>query len=244
MKIFVADTYDAISKQAADEVIRIMKLRAHPVMCAASGDSPAGLYNEIVQRVKTNQIDTSNWYFVGLDEWAGMNGQDQGSCRYHLNEQFFHPLKIPDERICFFDGRADDLEIECQRAENFIVSNGGMDVAILGLGMNGHIGMNEPGTPAAMRSHVADLAETTKLVGQKYFKEPHQLTRGITLGISTLMEARHIILIVNGQHKAEITKKIIEEESSEQLPASLLRKHPAYKIFLDAGAASEIIGEN
>jgi glucosamine-6-phosphate deaminase len=244
MKIFVADTYDAISKQAADEVIRIMKLRAHPVMCAASGDSPAGLYNEIVQRVKTNQLDTSNWYFVGLDEWAGMNGQDQGSCRYHLNEQFFHPLQIPDERICFFDGRADDLEIECQRAERFILGNGGMDVAILGLGMNGHIGMNEPGTPAAMRSHVADLAETTKLVGQKYFKEPHQLTRGITLGISTLMEARHIILIVNGQHKAEITKKIIEEESSEQLPASLLRKHPAYKIFLDAGAASEIIGEN
>jgi len=240
MKIFVSDTYENMSKKAAEEIIQMTESLEHPVICAASGDSPAGLYKEIVGRVKRKDLDVSNWLFVGLDEWAGMNGNDEGSCRYHLNHQLFQPLQVHDDKISFFDGRADDLQLECERIETFIRERGGIDVAILGLGTNGHVGMNEPGISRHKYSHVADLAETTKKAGQKYFKTQQMLTQGVTLGMASLIEARHIILVVSGKHKAEIVSKIIEDEISEQLPGTLLRNHPSYKIFLDEGAAEKM----
>jgi galactosamine-6-phosphate isomerase len=241
MKIFVSDTYQNMSKKAADEFIQKVQALENPLICPASGDSPAGLYNELVKRVKSQELDISNWLFVGLDEWAGMNAKDEGSCRYHLDHQLFDPLQITDERICFFDGRANDLRMECERIESFIDLHGGIEVAILGLGVNGHVGMNEPGTRRMMRSHVADIAQATQKMGQKYFKKQQVLTQGITLGIATLMEARHVLLLVSGKHKAEITHKIIEDQISEDLPASLLRNHPSFKIFLDQPAAEKII---
>jgi galactosamine-6-phosphate isomerase len=240
MKIFVSDTYQAMSKQAADDVIEIMSSRKQPLICTASGDSPTGLYKEIVERVSKRQLNVSDWFFVGLDEWAGMNANDDGSCRYHLNQQLFLPLGIASERICFFDGRG-DLQAECDRTENFIDEHGGIDVAILGLGMNGHIGMNEPGTSARMYSHITDLDPTTQQVGQKYFKKQQTLTQGVTLGVATLMEARNIILLISGKHKADIAQQVIEDDISEKIPGTLLRKHPGLKIYLDSQAASQMM---
>ena len=242
MKLFVSDTYPLMSKQAADDVIEIMQSRKPPLICTASGDSPAGLYKELVERAHKNQLNVSDWSFIGLDEWVGMNGNDEGSCRYHLNQQLFHPLQTAEEKICFFDGRANDLKTECQKTEDFIGEQGGIDVAILGLGMNGHIGMNEPGTSARTHSHVIDLDDTTQKVGQKYFKKEQKLKQGITLGIATVMEARSIFLLVSGKHKAEIAQRIIEDEISEKLPGTLLRRHPNLRIYLDSGAASKMIG--
>lgn len=240
MEIFVSDTYEAMSKQAADDVIEFMKLSDEPLICTASGHSPAALYKQITYRVSQKQLNISDWYFVGLDEWVGLNGSDEGSCRYHLNRELFDPLKINNSKICFFDGRAKNLQTECENVEEFIRKHKGIDVAILGVGMNGHVGMNEPGTPPALRSHVTDLDPITQKVGQKYFKEKQQLTQGITLGLATLMEARHIILLVSGSNKAEIIKKVIEGETSQQLPASLLRHHSGLRIYLDADAAKLI----
>lgn len=240
MKIFIADDYVMMSKQAADDVIKIMQARKQPLICTASGDSPAGLYKEIVTRANNKELNISDWLFVGLDEWIPMNGNDEGSCRYHLNHQLFRPAQIADDKICFFDGRANDLQAECDRTEKFIQQHGGMDVAILGVGMNGHVGMNEPGTSIKTRSHVTELAATTQQVGQKYFKKEQKLTQGITLGLTTLMEAKNIVLIVSGKHKAAIIKKIVEDKISEDLPATLLRDHPSLKIYLDKEAASEL----
>jgi galactosamine-6-phosphate isomerase len=240
MKIIIADTYDQMSKQAADDIIQLMQGTDHSLICVASGDSPAGLYKELVERVNTKQIDISCWDFVSLDEWSGMNGDDEGSCRFHLNQQLFGPLQIAAERICFFDGRADDLQLECNKVENFIKRHEGIDVAIVGLGMNGHVGMNEPGTPATLHSHVTDIDPVTQKAGQKYFKEQQQLTHGITLGLANLMEARDVILLVNGRHKAEIVQRVLEEEISEALPATLLRSHPRLKVYLDKQSAALI----
>jgi glucosamine-6-phosphate deaminase len=241
MKIFIANTYEMMSKQAADDSISIMQLRKEPLICTASGDSPAGLYKEIVERFKQKQLNIADWFFVGLDEWAGMNENDEGSCRYHLDKQLFYPLQIAEEKICFFDGRVNDLNTECEKTENFILQHGGIDVVILGVGMNGHVGMNEPGTSANVRSHVTTLDSTTAQVGQKYFKKQQTLTQGITLGLATLMEAKNIILLISGKHKAGIAQKIIESEISEKLPATLLRDHPSLKIYLDTDAAANIL---
>lgn len=243
MEIFIADTYEDISKQAADVVIQLMTSVEDPLLCPASGDSPAGLYKEIVEKLHKNEVNVSSWHFVGLDEWAGMNGSDEGSCRFHLNNQLFNSLDISKEKICFFDGRENDLQMECNKTENFIVEHKGIDVAIVGVGTNGHVAMNEPGTSLSLRSHVAAINPVTQQAGQKYFKEPKQISQGITLGLATLLEARHIILVANGSHKAEIVKRLITEEISEQLPATLLRNHPSLKIYLDKEAA-QLIRDN
>lgn len=237
MKISIADSYNAMSKEALNTIIEMMKGRENPVICTASGDSPAGLYKELVASVSSNDADVSNWNFISLDEWAGMNENDNGSCRYHLNQQLFGPLKISKDRICFFDGRANDLEKECDKVEDFITQHGGIDVAIVGVGMNGHVGMNEPGTSAELRSHVADIDAVTQQVGQKYFKEKQVLTKGITLGIASLMDAKNVLLLVSGKHKAEIVKQVLEGEISEQFPAGFLRNHKSFYVFLDKEAA-------
>lgn len=240
MEIIVADTYNDLSQQAAGDVIQLMQLRKQPLICVASGDTPAGLYKNLTDKFDKRKLDISGWSFIGLDEWVGMNGDDEGSCRFHLNDQLFHPLHIADDAICFFNGRAKDLNKECEVTEIYIRQQGGIDVAILGLGMNGHIGMNEPGTSPSSRSHIAALDPITQKTGQKYFKKEQILKEGITLGLATLMESKHIILIVSGSHKAEIIKRMLEGEISEQVPASLLRKHPGLKIYLDKDAAKLI----
>ena len=237
MNIFIGDSYETMSGQAAVDIIALTQSIKNPVLCTASGDTPSGLYKEIINEVNQKKIDVSGWYFVSLDEWVGLNGDDEGSCRFHLNNQLFNPLRVAKDNIGFFDGREKDLNKECENMENFIRQHGGISIAILGLGMNGHVGMNEPGTSPALRSHVTDIDSQTQKIGQKYFKKEQQLTKGITLGLATLMESRNIILLVSGRHKAEIVQKVLEGEISEQLPASLLRRHPGLQIYLDKEAA-------
>lgn len=240
MKLFIAENNEALSKKLADDLLSEVEKIAQPLLCVASGDSPAGLYKELSLRLQKQELNVQNWNFVGLDEWLGMNGKEEGSCRYHLDQQLFHPLQIKEERICFFDGHATDPEAECRRIENFIRQKAGIDLAIVGLGMNGHVGMNEPGTGADTAAHLAPLDAVTSQVGQKYFREKQELVAGLTLGIADLLEARSIFLVVNGLHKADIVQQMLEGPISEQLPASLLRQHPALSVYLDKAAATRI----
>jgi glucosamine-6-phosphate isomerase len=243
MKISIFDTYDELSKKAAEDLIDLMQCRKDPLLCIASGDSPAGLYQNIADKSDKKELDISGWSFIGLDEWVGMNGNNEGSCRYHLDQQFFRPLKITDDKIFFFDGQEKDLEKECNDAESFIAQHSGIDIAVLGLGLNGHIGMNEPGTPVSSLSHVAKLEPITQQTGQKYFKENQELNEGITLGIGTLLRAKHIILLANGSKKAEIIQKLMEGTITEQIPATLLHRHPDVRIYLDSEAA-QLLSQN
>lgn len=237
MKIFIDDTYEAMSKRAADDVINIMRPLSQPLFVAASGDSPKGLYKELAGRSNAGLINIAEWRFLGLDEWIGLDADDEGSCRYMLNGDLFHPLHVKEEMICCFDGKTNDALRECSRIENFIGQQKGIDVAILGLGMNGHIGLNEPGTSPLLRSHVSDIAATTKTVGQKYFSKPQTLTKGITLGLATLMEAKHLFLIVNGDKKAAILKDALQHAPTESIPATLIREHPGFAVYADKAAA-------
>jgi glucosamine-6-phosphate isomerase len=241
MKIIIGNTYQDISKLGAEDLLEYLNKKSNPLLCTASGASPSGLYKMLVERILQYNIEYSSWCFVGLDEWMGMNGQDEGSCRYYLDKELFNPLAINQERICFFDGRTPDPHQECELVNSFIRQHNGIDVAILGLGMNGHIGMNEPGTLAKLHAHVAKIDPMTQQVGQKYFKEPREISTGLTLGIADLMEAKIILLVVSGQSKAVIAKRIIEEDISELLPATLLRNHPNFTIYLDNDAAQLII---
>lgn len=238
--MFITDDYSKLSKQAADDLVSLVQEKSNPLICTASGDTPAELYKILVEKVKDKEIEISDWYFLGLDEWAGMNGEDDGSCRFHLDNQLFHPLQIPGDKIIFFNGKAKDLDKECNDIESFIQQKKGIDAAILGLGLNGHAGMNEPGTSALLRSHVTTLDPLTIKTGQKYFSKPQQLSRGITLGLATLLESEFIFLLVSGAHKAAIAKQVLEGPVSENVPASLLRNHPRLRVYLDKEAAQQL----
>jgi len=240
MKIIIEDDYESMSAKAADEVMKIVETLKNPVLCTATGDSPKGLYKEMIRRIDKKNIDVSGWNFVGLDEWLGMNENDEGSCRYHLNNDLLRPLQVSEKKICFFDGSAKNIQNEIQKTDNFINSHGGIDIAIVGLGMNGHVGMNEPGTDPTLHSHISDIDPITQQVGQKYFKQERRLTKGITLGIANLMEAGKIILLVSGSKKAGIVQKVLEGDISEMIPASLLCKHKNFSVYLDKGAASRL----
>lgn len=210
------------------------------LFCPASGDTPGLLYQELARRVAGGMLDVEGWQFVGLDEWVGMNGEDPGSCRNSLDKELFEPLQIDPRRICFFDGRAADPENECALAERFIREHGRIDLAVLGIGMNGHIAMNEPGTDIDGRSHVVELHPVTRQTGQKYFNGPRALERGITLGMGTLLDARHIFLLAVGGHKASVVQRALEGPVTAEWPASLLRQHAGLRVFLDREAASAL----
>ena len=237
MKITIADTYAAMSQQAAEELAELLKEKEHPLLCTASGDSPAGLYNELVRLHRQNIIDATTWYFAGLDEWVGKSGRDEGSCRYYLDQQLYRPLNIPVDRISFFDGHSSNLQDECRQMETFLQLHEPIEAAVVGLGMNGHIGFNEPGISPSLTTHIANLDKTTIETGQKYFKEQQQLAQGITIGLATLMEAKHVFLLVSGAHKADIVQKALEGPVTENLPATLLRHHPNLHVYLDREAA-------
>jgi galactosamine-6-phosphate isomerase len=238
MQLFISDTYETMSAKAAEAVVQKISSQPKGLLSPASGDSPTGLYKELVNQLNNKKIDISGWKFVGLDEWLGMNGNDEGSCRFYLNNQLFNPLHISGNNICFFDGKAKDLNNESDTVEKFINENGGIDIAIVGLGLNGHVGMNEPGTSPSLHSHVAEIDPLTQQVGQKYFKEKTHISKGLTLGIANLMEAKNVMLIVSGSKIAEIVRQVLEDEISEQLPASFLRNHKNFAVYLDAEAAS------
>jgi galactosamine-6-phosphate isomerase len=238
MQVFIESDYQSMSAKAADVVMQFIAPLKNPLISPATGDSPKGLYKEMIGRIKQKDIDTSGWYFVGLDEWLGMNELDEGSCRYHLNHDLLDPLRIDEKSVSFFDGKAKDIQIEIKKTENFIKAHGGIDVAIVGLGMNGHIGMNEPGTDPSLHAHISEIDRITQQVGQKYFKQSRKITQGITLGIADIMEARHVILLVSGTKKAAIVQQVLKGDISEQIPASLLRRHKSFSVYLDEEAAS------
>ncbi|ULQ54889.1 glucosamine-6-phosphate deaminase [Flavihumibacter rivuli] len=238
MQVFIERTYEEISALAASHLEQFMMASQHPLICVASGDSPAGLYRQLARDVQEGKISVKDWHFVGLDEWMDMNGEDEGSCRYHLDQQLFGPLQVQAGQVHFFDGRAEDLNKECIDVEHFIRDHHGIDVAVIGLGLNGHIGMNEPGSDPGSRAHIAELAPQTIETAQKYFTRPTTIRGGITLGIATIMESRDIFLLVSGAKKAAIVKQVLEGEISPEVPASLLRNHPGARIYLDRDAAS------
>lgn len=238
MEIFIESDYGAMSAKAAGHVMQIIATLKNPVLCPATGDSTKGLYKEMIDRINRKNIDVSNWCFAGLDEWLGMNQHDEGSCRHHLDNDLLKPLCIDEESVSFFNGKAKDFQNEILKESNFIKEHGGIDIAIVGLGMNGHVGMNEPGTDPTLHSHISDIDAITQQVGQKYFKKNREIKQGITLGIADIMEARQVVLVVSGAKKANIVEKVLEDEISEMLPASFLRQHENFWVYLDEAAAS------
>jgi glucosamine-6-phosphate isomerase len=244
MKLTIIKDYDAMSLRTAKFVTDLVKLKPGALICIAAGDTPKLTCEFVADIARKEHIDFSKCYFVSLDEWVGIPPENEGSCQFFLRNYLFSPLRISEQQIHLFDSMASDLIKECRDMDTIIKERGGIDLMIVGVGRNGHIGFNEPGIPFDEYSHVVELDETTQSVGQKYFREETKLTKGITLGLQHLMESKKAILIANGEKKAAVIKQAIEGEIDPSMPASIMRKHHEGEIIIDEEAASKLISSH
>nr|WP_318382503.1 glucosamine-6-phosphate deaminase [uncultured Enterobacter sp.] len=238
MNIHIEADYPQLCAAVARRVIACVKHKPEALICIAGGDTPLGVFDALVAASKSGEIDFSHARFVGLDEWLGLGKQDKGSCRQMVWSHFFDRLSLRDEQICFFDGLTDDTRRECQRVDDFIAACGRIDMLVLGIGMNGHIGFNEPGVSRENRCHVVDLDPITQAVSVKYFGGQRDVRQGISLGLKTLLDAQHIIMMASGEPKRAIVERTLCAEISVAIPSTLIRQHEKAELMVDRAASS------
>lgn len=241
MKTYIAQDYTAMSLQTAELIIQCINRKPDSLVCFAAGNSPLGTLSCLVEAARRGEVNFDRCRFISLDEWVGLDESDEGSCRQTMNEHFFKPCGIEERNIHFFNGKSSDLEAECKSMDELIKAHGSIDLLLLGVGMNGHLGFNEPGVSFDLYTHVIDLDSVTKQVSAKYFQNQQQdVQQGITLGIKHVLEANTAILIADGAKKAEIMKKALHDEVTNQVPVTVLQRHPNVHVCLDEAAASLI----
>ena len=236
LKIFKDKNELAIA--VAGKIRNLLVKKPDALISLPAGESPMGVFRELIRMNEAGEVDFSSAWFAGLDEWVAIGKDHPASCVRFMYREFFDRINADPERICYFDGEADDMEKECKRLDEFIISHGHIDLILLGVGMNGHLGLNEPGVDPELYSHVIPVSDTTREVAfQKYFDQPVELTSGITLGMKHIRESREIIAIMTGRHKSEIAKTILQGPVTNAIPASLLRIYEHAQFCLDSPAA-------
>ena len=240
MEITICDNYESMSRLAGSIIMEEIKKKPFSLVTFAAGNTPNGILRFLVRLCRDQENVFKDAFFVGLDEWVGMDGSDVGSCRNTLDKAFFHPLGINDSQIFFFNGKSTDLSKECDRIAHYLEEMGPLDLALIGIGLNGHVGFNEPGSIESSGCRCVNLKESTQKNGQYYFDLNKDLTRGLTLGIKELMGARSVILVADGSQKAGILKDLMTKEIGPEIPVSFLRRHPNCRVIVDKEACSEI----
>jgi galactosamine-6-phosphate isomerase len=238
MKVKIYSSYEALSAATANAMVELIKEKPNAVICIASGDSPKLACELFCKKVKEENIDVSQFFFVGLDEWVGLPPETSGSCHNDFKKRLIQPLDVAVAQYHLFDAMAANLQNECTVMDKIINEKGGIDLMIVGIGMNGHIGFNEPGVDFNLLSHVINLDETTISVGQKYFQQQVVLQKGITLGLAYLMSTGKVFLLANGTRKAEVIQKAVDGAITNAFPASIMQQHAGGIIMVDAAAAS------
>ncbi|MGL5152609.1 MAG: glucosamine-6-phosphate deaminase [Clostridium sp.] len=241
MKVQVEKNYEEMSRASANHIINYVNRNKNALLCLAGGDTPLKTFEYLIEAEKENKVDFKECSFVSLDEWGGLGPETKGSCVETLYNHLYNKLNIDvKSQVCFFNGKEENLEEECKRVDEFILSRGGIDISLLGIGMNGHIGFNEPGAREEDNCIVVPLDPITKTVGAKYFEEELDLKVGITIGLKHLLASKNVILIANHKKKADIVKATVEGDITNEVPSSLVRKSDNSFIYLDEEAASNL----
>jgi galactosamine-6-phosphate isomerase len=237
MKETVFASEKEMGSAIAEELCALVKQKSSPLICLAAGHSSLPVFEALIER-KKGGFDFGACYFTAMDEWAGMNATDPESCGGFLRKNLLDPLELNLSHIRLFDGKAADAAAECKAVEGFIRERGGIDFMLLGIGMNGHLALNEPGCDLSQGAHVTGLSETTKTVGQKYFNSKADLSGGLTLGLKNIRAAKTIIVNVSGAHKAPVVKKLRESKPEDPaFPASALKDLPGVRFYFDLSCA-------
>ncbi|RHW34009.1 glucosamine-6-phosphate deaminase [Lysinibacillus yapensis] len=241
MRIIKVKDYDELSREACNFVLNNMTQNEKLVLGLATGSTPEGLYSNLVESFKQGKASFKNVISFNLDEYVGLKAEDPQSYRHYMNEKLFSHVDILDENAHVPNGASINIEQECKDYEKLIEDSGKIDVQILGLGLNGHIGFNEPGTPFSSRTHIVDLNESTREANSRFFHSIEEVpTKAVTMGIETIMESKKILLLVSGKNKAEAVAKLMNGDVSTKFPASVLKQHKNVTVIADEDALSEL----
>lgn len=238
MHIVVCKDYEEMSRRAAEIVAEQVKKRPDGLISFPGGDTPLGMVHVFADMVNEGKVDISRTHYVSLDEWVGLSNEDEGSCGLFNQQNLLSRLQHPFAGTHIINGAAEDIESERVALNDYISQYGPLDVSVLGIGMNGHLGFNENGVDFDLDAHIIPLSETTLKVMTKYFGEKFHPTHGISQGIRQIMAAKTVILIANGAHKAEILKKAVHVPVTNEVPASVLQNHPNCYVVADEAAAA------
>ena len=234
MKIII-DSAENIAAMAAQQYVSLLQRKPNAILGGATGSTPLDLYAELVRLNKAGEISFKDASSFNLDEYVGLDGSHDQSYRYFMDHNLFNHIDIDKSRtrvpsgIDVSDPAAYDKEIEAA---------GGVDLQLLGIGNNGHIGFNEPGTPFGSLTHIVELTESTREANKRFFKSINEVpTHAVTMGVKTVMQARSIILMAIGPAKAPIMKEMLQGPVTEKVPASVLQLHPDVTVYMDYEAA-------
>ena len=239
MKIYRAENYDAMSRRAANILSAQVILKPDSVLGLATGSTPVGMYRQLVNWYEKGDIDFSQVHTVNLDEYLGLAPDHDQSYRYFMQQNLFDHINVRPENTNVPNGLASDPEAECRRYNEVIAGLGGIDLQVLGMGHNGHIGFNEPEEACELETHVVDPTAGAIQAHARVFAAKGEVPRrAITMGIKSIMQARHILVVVSGEDKAEIVRRAFAGPVTPLVPASILQMHPHLSLVGDEAALS------
>ena len=241
MKIYKAKDYKDMSRKAANIISAQVIMKPNCVLGLATGSTPIGTYDQLVEWYNKGDLDFSEVTTVNLDEYKGLPRTNDQSYYYFMHQHLFDRVNIDPERTNVPNGMEPDAEKECGRYEELIRSLGGMDLQLLGLGHNGHIGFNEPGEAFEKETHCVDLTESTIEANKRFFASAGDVPKqAYTMGIKTIMQAKKILIVVNGENKADIVERAFFGPVTPEVPASILQLHNDVTLVGDEAALAKI----
>ncbi|WP_010648238.1 glucosamine-6-phosphate deaminase [Oceanobacillus massiliensis] len=236
MKVVKVKDYDEMSDMACSFLIEKIERLQDPVLGLATGSTPEGLYKRLIEKYNDRKVSFEKVSTFNLDEYVGVAKDDPHSYHYYMKDKFFQHIDISMDRVNVPSGMAEDLQLQCEEYEKRMVDAGQVDIQVLGIGVNGHIGFNEPGTSFFSRTHIVDLEESTRKANARYFDSIDDVpTQAITMGIETIMDSKEILLLVSGAEKGRALARLLNDESeiTEEFPASILKRHERVTIIAD-----------
>lgn len=241
MKIYKAKDYKDMSRKAANIISAQVIMKPNCVLGLATGSTPIGTYDQLVEWYNKGDLDFSEVTTVNLDEYKGLPRTNDQSYYYFMHQRLFDRVNIDPERTNVPNGMEPDAEKECGRYEELIRSLGGVDLQLLGLGHNGHIGFNEPGEAFEKETHCVDLTESTIEANKRFFASADDVPKqAYTMGIKTIMQAKKILIVVNGENKADIVERAFFGPVTPEVPASILQLHNDVTLVGDEAALAKI----
>jgi len=241
MRIVKTKDYDEMSRVAANIFSSQIKSKPNSVLGLATGSSVLGLYEHLIKSYQNGDLDFSDIKTINLDEYAGLSKAHDQSYRYYMDNNLFKHINIKPENTNLPDGLAKNMKAECKRYNTLIENFGGADLQLLGLGLNGHIGFNEPDVVFTKETHLVDLEESTIKANSRFFADEKDVPRqAVTMGIQNIMQAKKILLCVSGKQKAKIVKEVLFGDITPQVPGSILQLHPDFTIVADEEALHEL----
>ena len=237
MRVIVCENYEEMSKKAAQIVAGQVMLKPDCVLGLATGSTPIGMYENLAKMCEAGELDFSKVSSYNLDEYYPIEKSNRQSYYYFMNEDLFSKININPDNTHIPNGEAKDPFKECEEYEKAVAASGGVDLQILGIGQNGHIGFNEPADALDSYTHLTDLTENTIEANSRFFTEDEVIpTKALTMGIATILKAKKIILLANGKGKSYAVSQLLNDKINTSIPATMLKVHPDVILICDKEA--------